>query len=335
MTDAWPLPGEVTETAIDPLQPIVDPHHHLWELEGSRYLSDEFIADIRSGHNIIATVYVECGSGYRTGGPKSLQAVGETEFALREAAKVGGTHRGSTRLCAGIVPFADLTLGAGVRDVLEAHQAASANRLRGIRHRLAWAPIPELLATYPHPPPGLMGDTKFREGFAQLEALGLSFDAWVYHPQIPELTELVRAFPNTSFILDHFGGPLGIGSHQGREDDVFAQWRTSIDALAAYPNVVAKIGGINMAINGFDWHKRATLPGSAELAQATSRYYLHTIERFGPSRCMFESNFPVDKVSCSYVVLWNAFKRIAAPLSASEKALLFHDTAKRVYRLDI
>ena len=180
----------------------------------------------------------------------------------------------------------------------------------------------------------LLLDASFREGFAQLAPLGLSFDAWLFHPQIPELTDLARAFPDTTIVLDHFGGPLGIGPYAGQADAVFADWKRDIDELARCPNVVAKLGGIDMPVNGFDWHKREPPPSSQQLADATARYYLHTIERFGPERCMFESNFPVDKVSCSYLVLWNSFKRLAAGFSPAEKAALFHDTAKRVYRLD-
>jgi predicted TIM-barrel fold metal-dependent hydrolase len=161
----------------------------------------------------------------------------------------------------------------------------------------------------------------------------LSFDAWLYHPQIPELTDLARAFPETIIVLDHFGGPLGIGPFTGQADAVFNEWKQSIDALATCPNVVAKLGGINMPLNGFAWHKRDSPPTSTQLADATQRYYLHMVERFGVARCMFESNFPVDKVSCSYAVLWNSFKRIAKGFTSAEKAALFHDTAANVYRL--
>jgi L-fuconolactonase len=326
-------PGRETvrEDPIDPRLPIIDPHHHLWDNHLGRYLDAELLADTGTGHNIVATVFVECGTGYLTDGPEAFRPIGETRFAddIAHAAP-----NGAVRLCAGIVSTADLAVGTAVREVLEAHLSASPKRFRGIRYRAAWDESPAILATYPHTAPArILRDPAFRRGFAELEKLGLSFDAWIYHPQIPELTDLARAFPRTSIILDHFGGPLGIGAYQGRADEVFADWRKAMDELATCPNVTVKIGGINMPVNGFGWHERAQSPGSAELAAATGRYYLHAIEKFGPSRCMFESNFPVDKLSCSYEVLWNSFKRMTRDFSADEKAQLFHDTARRVYRL--
>src|SRR5256712_673547 len=184
-----------------------------------------------------------------------------------------------------------------------------------------------------NPGPGLFLRDDFRAGFAHLAPRGLTFEAWCYHRQLPDVTALARAFPGTTIILNHFGGPLGIGSYAGKAQDVFAQWRTDVSELATCPNVVAKLGGINMEMNGFAWHERPRPPGSQELADATHHYYDVTIGKFGADRCMFESNFPVDKASCSYTVLWNAFKRMTSGCSASEKAKLFHDTAARVYRL--
>jgi predicted TIM-barrel fold metal-dependent hydrolase len=183
------------------------------------------------------------------------------------------------------------------------------------------------------PPPHLYLDAKFRTGFAHLARHQMSFEGWCYHPQIPELTQLARAFPDTTIILDHFGGPLGVGPYAGKRADILPQWKTDITDLAACDNVVAKLGGINMDVNGFGWHERERPPTSQELMDATRPYYEHTIEQFGVDRCMFESNFPVDKVTCSYNVLWNSFKRLTATYSADEKAKLYHDTAARVYRL--
>ena len=331
--------AQVREDILEPALPICDPHHHLWDHPGSRYLLDELLADTGSAdaqgarHNVVSTVFVECASMYRADGPERLRCVGETEFVNGVAAMSASGRYGDIRACAGIVSLADLCLGSAVREVLEAHVEAARGRFRGIRHAVSWHASDAIRNAHTNPVQGLLGDATFRAGFAELAPLGLSFDAWLYHTQLDELTALARAYPETTIILDHFGGPLGIGPYAGQADAVFADWRRSIDALAQCPNVVAKLGGINMAVNGFDWHRRATPPTSAELAAATQRYYLHTIERFGPSRCMFESNFPVDKVSCSYAVLWNSFKRIAAGFSAAEKADLFHDTACRVYRL--
>ncbi|MDQ6672667.1 MAG: amidohydrolase family protein, partial [Chloroflexota bacterium] len=217
--------------------------------------------------------------------------------------------------------------------VLDAQIAVGGGRFRGIRRSAAWDADPGVPAQRVSPGPGLFGRDDFRAGFAQLAPRQLSFEVWCYHPQIPEVTALARAFPGTTIILDHFGGPLGVGGYAGRAQDVFAQWRTSVAELATCPNVFAKLGGINMELNGFGWHERARPPSSQELAQATRHYYEFTIEKFGADRCMFESNFPVDKVSCSYTVLWNTFKIISQGYSAADRALLFHDTAARAYRL--
>ena len=330
---------QIIEPALEPELPIVDPHHHLWDYSTGRYLAEELLADTGSGHNVVATVFVECGSMYRPHGPDGLRPVGETEFvqalAKQTTAKRSSADAGTsqTRIAAGIVGHADLLLGAQVREVLEAHLAASPDRFRGIRHAAGWHESDEIRNSHGNPPAGLLLDKRFRSGFAELQPLGLTFDAWLYHPQLAELADLARTFPQTTIVLDHFGGPLGMGPYAGKGDAVFAAWRESIGEVAACPNVVAKLGGLNMAVNGFGWHKRELPPTSQELAAATQRYFVYAIERFGVQRCMFESNFPVDKVSCSYGVVWNAFKRIAAKFSPAEKAALFHDTATRVYRL--
>jgi predicted TIM-barrel fold metal-dependent hydrolase len=322
------------EEVLEPALPICDPHHHLWDHPGRRYLLDELLGDTGSGHDVRATVFVECLSMYRADGPVPLRPVGETEFVNGIAAMSASGRYGPTRVAAGIVAFADLGLGDGVAVVLDAHMAASP-RFRGIRHASAWDASEAIRNAHTKPPPGLLGDAGFRRGFAELARRGLTFDAWLYHPQLPELTDLARAFPDTTIVLDHFGGPLGIGPYQGRRAEVFAAWRGAIRALAECPNVVAKLGGLVMPLNGFGFHKRERPPTSAELAEATREWYLHTIDCFGVGRCMFESNFPVDKVSASYRVLWNSFKLIVATLSTGEKAALFHDTAARVYGLDL
>ncbi|WP_421866372.1 amidohydrolase family protein [Parvibaculum sp.] len=326
--------AKVKEEAIEPGLPIIDPHHHLWDHPGSRYELDEIVADLAQGHNIRQTVFVECKAMYRDGGPEALKPLGETEYVNGIAAKSASGGFGGTRVAAGIVGFADLRLGNAVDEVLNAHIARAPDRFRGIRHASAFDPNPDIRASHTAPPKGLLGLPSFREGFARLESYGLSFDAWLYHHQIPELTQLARDHPGTRIIFDHFGGPLGIGPYDGKRGEIFAQWKKDVSELAACPNVVAKLGGINMAVNGFGWHKRDLPPTSDELAEATRDWYLHSIDIFGPERCMFESNFPVDKLSCSYGVLWNAFKKIAKGFSESEKQNLFHDTAKRVYRLD-
>ena len=341
MTEEWLT--QVQEEAIDPARPICDPHHHLWYRPGlpptttsvpNPYLLDQLLADTGSGHNVVSTVFVECASMYRADGPEAFRPVGETEFVQGVAAMSASGGFGDTRAAAGIVSFADLSLGDDVAPVLEAHIAASPNRFRGIRHAAGWHESPDIRNSHSNPPKGLLLDPTFRKGFAHLGRLGLSFDAWLYHPQIAELADLARAFPGTTIILDHFGGPLGIGPYAGKLDEVFEEWKPAIDELAKAPNVVAKLGGINMPINGFGWEKRERPPTSEELAEATKHYYLHTIDRFGPDRCMFESNFPVDRASCSYPVLWNAFKRMVSDFREDEKQAMFYGTATRVYRLE-
>jgi L-fuconolactonase len=324
--------AEVKEEILEPALPICDAHHHLWDHPGRRYLLDELLADTGSGHNIVATVFVECVSMYRSDGPLAMRPIGETEFVNGLAAMSASGRYGPTRAAAGIVGFADLTLGEEVGAVLDAHLAASP-RFRGIRHAVAWDVSAEVRNAHTNPPPALLADGRFRRGFAELGRRGLSFDVWMYHPQIPELTDLAKGFPGTTIVLDHLGGPLGVGPYAGKREAIFAEWKAVIRELASCDNVVAKLGGLVMPINGHGFHHRSRPATSSELLQATRDWYLHAIDCFGPDRCMFESNFPVDKASCSYHVLWNAFKRLAADLSARDKAALFHDTAARVYRL--
>ena len=324
---------QVSEEALEPDLPICDPHHHLWDHPQNRYLLDELLDDLGSGHNVVSTVFMECGSMYRAGGDEAMRPVGETEFVNGVAAMSASGVYGDVRACAAIVSFADLTLGARVGEVLDAHAAASP-RFRGIRHAAGWDASDEVRNSHTAPPQGLLGQAAFREGFAELGKRGLTFDAWLYHTQIRELVDLASEFPDQPIIFDHFGGPLGIGPYAGRHDEIFSVWRDDVAALARCENVVAKLGGLVMPINGFGFHKADTPPSSAKLAATTSRYYEHMIECFGPDRCMFESNFPVDKASCAYGVLWNSFKRICAGASAADKKALFHDTAVRVYRVE-
>jgi L-fuconolactonase len=325
------------EEPLEPDLPICDPHHHLWDMRSSRvserYLLDEVLDDVGSGHNVVSTVFIECGAMYTADGPEPLRPVGEVEFVNGIAAMSASGLYGPTRIAAGIVGTADLRLGDGVGAVLDAQIAVGGGRFRGIRRSAAWDSDPGVPTQRVSPGPGLFQRDDFRAGFAHLAPRQLSFEVWCYHRQIPEVIDLAREFPDTTIILDHFGGPLGVGSYAGKAHEVYAEWRTSLGELATCPNVVAKLGGINMELNGFGWHDQPRPPTSDELAQATRNYYEFTIEKFGTDRCMFESNFPVDKVSCSYTVLWNSFKRLTAGYSAADKAKLFHDTAARVYRL--
>jgi L-fuconolactonase len=318
------------EPVLEPNLAICDPHHHLRERSGDRYFFDEFIRDARSGHNIVVTVCVENRAMYRQDGPQSMKPIGETEFFDSVAAQSAADPNNPTRVAAAIVGHADLSLGEAVAAVLEAHVAASPSRFRGIRHSTTWG---ESEAIRSDAPPGLLADTTFRRGFACLKRYGLSFDAWLYHPQLPEVVALARAFPDVAIVLDHIGGPLGVGPYKGKRDEVFRAWSQGIAELSTCSNVAIKLGGFGSTRSGYDWHERTVQPASTELAAAMAPYFEFCIEKFGVHRCMFESNFPVDKASYSYVAIWNAFKRITQSYSVTERQALFHDTAARVYRL--
>src|SRR6202171_4162528 len=323
------------EEIIDPARPIVDPHHHLWDRGGQRYLIEEITDDLASGHNIIATLYVEPRSMYRAAGPEALRPVGEVEFANGAAAMSASGGYGPTAVCAGIVGHANLLLGEAAREVLEAEIAAGQGRFRGIRHSSAWDGDANVAGMYATRPKGLLLDTTLRKGFACLAPLALSFDAWLFHPQILELTDLARAFPDTKIVLDHCGGPVGIGSYANRREEIFAGWKASIQDIAKCSDGVVKLGGLAMRLLGYDFHQRPRPPSSEEAAAAWRPYIESCIEAFGPGRCMFESNFPPDKGQCSYQVIFNAFKRIVAPYSEADKTALFSKTATEVNRLGI
>jgi len=323
------------EEIIEPDLPIVDPHHHLVDRpETGRYLLPDLIADLGSGHKITATVYLEWLSMYRAAGPIELRPVGEVEFANGVAAMSASGTYGNAKVCAGIVGYADLTLGAAVETVLEAMITAGGGRFRGIRFISATHRNQATWSSAVIRPAGLLMDQRVREGFARLAPLGLSFDAWMYHTQLGELIDLARAFPGTPIVIDHVGGPIGLGPYAGRRDEVFAEWSGRIHELAACPNIHIKLGGLGMRMFGFSLHTGELPPSSEELAAAWRPYIETCIAAFGPERAMFESNFPVDKGSCSYAALWNAFKRITAGCSAAEKQALFAGTATKFYRLD-
>lgn len=343
----------MTEAILEPELPIVDPHHHLWDRRNyatpqvpdhpfmtaiepaKRYLLDELMADTGSGHNVIATVFVECGAFYRADGPMEMRVVGETEFVNGVAAMSASGMYGPFRACAGIVSRADLLLGDGVKAVLEAHVQAGGGRFRGIRNSASYDADPDVLGPLNRVEAGLYRRDDFRAGFRHLAPLGLSFDAWLLEPQLPDVIDLARAFPDTTIVLDHVGTPLGRGAYTGKLGERFAGWKANIQELAKSPNVVVKLGGLAMAFCNFPSFLAEPRAPSEQLAKEWGPYIETCIEAFGADRCMFESNFPVDMGSCSYPVLWNAFKRIAAGASADEKTALFSGTAKRVYRLEI
>ena len=320
----------VREDIVDPARPIVDPHHHLWQRPGSTYMLDELWRDTGSGHNVQKTVFVECHSGYRTDGPERMRPLGETLF-VADVAEESASGAGAT--IAGIVGHADLTLGEAVEEVLLAHTEAGRGRFRGIRHAGARAVDPEGLMIPGRAPEGLYQSSEFQKGVRTLGRLGLTYDTWQYHYQLSELTGLARSCPDTIMVIDHFSTPVGVGRFAGQRKEIFEQWKVDFAELAQCPNVVAKLGGIAMPDNGFGWHTRRTPATSDELQLAHASYYLHAIESFGADRCMLESNFPVDRFSISYHVLWNGLKKITAAFSETEKDDLFSGTATRIYQL--
>ncbi len=321
------------EEAIEPDLPICDAHHHIWDRPNDRYLIGDLMNDLGSGHRVVKTVFVECRAMYRKSGPAEMRPVGETEFVQGVAEQVARQQSGQIEVAAGIVGHADLTLGSRVSSVLEAHITASKDRFRGIRYITTWIENPGAMLSPTNAPKGLLLAPEFREGFACLQRYGLSFDAWLYYPQLADLVDLARAFPDTPIIMNHIGGILGIGPYAGKRDEVFRDWQHGIASLASCPNVTMKLGGLGMPRTGFGWHEQKTPPTSAEIAEGIAPYFEWCVEQFGIDRCMFESNFPVDKISYSYTVLWNAFKLFTRDFSSSERNALFHDTAVKAYRL--
>jgi L-fuconolactonase len=325
----------LVEPALEPDMPIFDAHHHLWDRPGWRYLFDDLLSDIRgSGHRVIGTAFMQCQAMYRADGPPELRPVGETEFVNGVAAMAASGTYGETRACAAIIGHADLRLGDGVMEVLNAHLAAGRGRFRGIRHITVWDADSSLMNPLSAGPAGMLLDRQFRDGFACLAPLGLLFEAWLFHPQLPELADLARAFPDTTIVLNHCGGVLGIGAYAGRREEVFRQWSRGIAELARCPNVHVKLGGLGMRINGFGFERGDNPPTSGQLAETWRPYIQSCIEAFGTVRCLFESNFPVDKGSYSYGTGWNAFKRLTQGANPSERDALFRKNALALYRID-
>jgi predicted TIM-barrel fold metal-dependent hydrolase len=313
--------------------PIVDPHHHLWRRNGHQYLLDEVLADFNAGHKIVASVFLECHSMYRADGLAELRSVGETEFVAGIAAMSASGNYGKPRVAAGIVGAADLTLGDRVEPILLAHMRAGGGRFRGVRHAAGYDADPIIGNSGSDIAPHLYQRADFRAGLARLASLGLSFDAWLYHPQIGDVVDLARACPATPIVMGHIGGVLGYGPYAGKTGSILPEWKRSMAELATCPNVVLKIGGMVNRGAAYDFHGLATPPSSEKWAEVWRPYVETCIELFGADRCMFESNFPVDKMAVGYAALWNAFKRITASASPDEKRALYAGTAARFYRL--
>ncbi|VVT10363.1 amidohydrolase family protein [Erythrobacter sp. EC-HK427] len=320
------------ESVLEPELPIVDTHHHLWEQHDEPYLLQAFEEDLRDGHNVVASVCVEAHYGYRTEGPDSLAPVGETEkiMAMRSAAR---QNSAPILVAEGIVAKADLSLGEAVDEVLDAHEALAGEALVGIRHSVSRDEnFPDGIVLRPGPA-ALLGDPDYRKGLSRLATRGLTYDAMLYHQQLPELTAMARATPDLQIVLDHIGSIIGVGPYELCEEEVRKAWALDMQDLAQCPNVSVKIGGFGMIIGGAKWHLAESPPSSERLANAWRPYVETCIDLFGPQRCMFESNFPVDKAMYSYRTLWNAFKRLAQQYSMDEKEALFLGSARQAYRL--
>ncbi len=318
------------EEIVEPEREIVDPHHHLWRRDGAVYEMDALLADAGAGHNVVETVFIECRSAYLTDGPEALRPVGETRYAARLAREAAAAGAGA-RL-AGIVAHADLR-DPDLDAVLDAHEAAGDGLFRGIRHAGAWDEEPDALAIPGRGPAGLYADEAFRAGLRRLGERGLTYDTWHYHHQNAAFRDLAASAPGTTMVLDHFGTPLGVGRFAGRRAEIFEAWKDDIAAIAELPNTVAKLGGLAMPDNGWGWEDLDRPIGSDAFVEAQGPWFRHAIACFGPDRCMFESNFPVDRASISYSVLWNAFKKIAADHPPAARDAMFAGVARRVYRL--
>lgn len=321
------------EAPLEPERRIIDPHHHLWERPGARYLFHDLLADVSAGHNIVSTVYVQCHSMHRADGPLELAPVGEVEFAAGAAAMSESGHYGPSRLCEGIIGTADLMLGAKLDGVLDALEAGANGRLRGIRMPVANSGDKDVVASVATVPQGMMLEESMADGVRALGRRGLTLDIWAFQTQLEEALTLARRAPETVIVIDHVGGVMGIGSFKGRREEAFEGWRASMAALAALPNVRVKLGGLAMHSCGFGLEAEPEQPSSERYAKAWRPYIESCIELFGPERAMFESNFPVDKGQVSYTTLWNAFLRLASGCSETEKDQLFRATAAGVYRL--
>jgi predicted TIM-barrel fold metal-dependent hydrolase len=324
------------ETALDPDLPIVDAHHHLWVGQtwsddyAPDYQAADFLADA-AGHNVVATVYAECGSAYRADGAAELKPVGETEFVVSQAQSA----KGPAKLCAGVVGTANLRLGAAAGAVLDAHLQAGQGRFRGVRVQAAWVDDPTVQPGGRRARPGLLADAGLRAGVAEVARRGLVLDVWAAAPQLPELADLADAFPNLAVVCNHLGGLIRVGRFAERPEETFAQWRANLAELARRPNVALKLGGFAMRLTSPDLAILRGAVSSQAMAQAWAPIFETALDAFGPGRCLFESNFPVDKPGASYRRLWNAYKRLSRGLSEAERTALFSGAAARVYRLDL
>jgi len=327
--------AKTQEETLEPEISICDPHHHFWvarpePVHYQQYLLPELSSDVGSGHNVKSTVFIEVRCEYRTDGPDEMKPVGEVEYIQTIADAADAGNEGLTKAAAAIIGHADLKLGDGVRPVLEAMQAASPNRFRGVRHSVGYDESPELAN---RDIKGALGTDGYRAGAKVLASMGLVLENSLYYHQLSELADFARAVPELPIVLNHIGGLVRVGPYANRDEEVMPEWRKGVEEVSKCPNIIMKLGGVGQLRYGYYWHDRETAIGSEELAQELGPLMEHCIQQFGPDRCMFESNFPVDKISYSYNVIYNAFKRLSKGYSPTERAAMFHDTAARVYNI--
>ena len=319
------------EEVLEPERPIIDPHHHLWVRGDYTYLIPEFASDLSSGHNIVATVYAECHSMYRSHGAKEQRSLGETEFVRGQAAMSASGEFGSARACDVMFGNVDLTLGGAVESLIDQHLDASGGRFRGVRLSSGWHADAKIgnVATESQ----LLINSRVKEAVRVIDRMGMSLDCWLYHTQLDEVAQLADAYPELSIILNHVGTPILGGPYRGKTNEVFSEWKAAIQRVSQRENVFVKLGALPIRMPDYEGD-RSLPPSSEEVAVAWRPWMETCIESFGPARSMYESNFPVQKRWCSYQVCWNAFKRISAGASESEKTDLFSGAAARAYRID-
>lgn len=315
------------EPVIASDQPIFDSHHHLWDRPEGRYLVDDFMLDASVGHDVRASLFVQCTTGYLTDGPVEMRPLGEVETVL-------GGSKNLPMHPIGIIAFADLQLGSAVRPVLEALLETAAGKLCGIRNKTAYHADPAIRSNPVPAPQGLLLSDAFKAGAQVLASQELCLDIWVYHTQLDEVLALAKAVPGLSVILNHCGGPLGVPPYRKNDPEVFRNWFTGLAKIAALPNTRVKIGGFGLSVMGHGYAKQPKPPLSQKLAADWAPYVETCIDLFGSERAMFESNFPVDKGQFSYNAVWNTFKRLTATLTQEARDNLFWRTAARCYGIN-
>lgn len=315
------------EDVLAPEQPILDAHHHLWDRPEGRYAAGEFQRDVAQGHDIRASIFVQCRTGYRENGPVGFQPVGEVETILKWCQEYP-SHP------VGIIAFADLQLGDAVCPVLDALAAAGKGKVCGIRNTTAYHPHP-MIRSNPRPTPeGLLRSDAFKAGARVLAEKGLCLDIWAYQTQLADVCALAQAVPDLTIIVNHCGGPLGVGPYRRDDPRTFHEWRTALGRVAELPNTHIKIGGFGLTVMGYAYARHPFPPHSKALAADWAPYFETCTELFGIKRALFESNFPVDKGQFSYRALWNAFKRLSAELDDDARNDLFWRNAASCYRIE-